>query len=112
MDPVTGEEEDRSRRSFTGDTGGLSVVFLRSGTHMGLSGVLKDLDRGDQESSVRSYCSPQAVPPELRDVPLFGPSAEVDSKGVSPVAGITEFIWKKRWDVKSFPYQVWGGKGP
>ena len=40
MDPVTGEKEDRSRRTFTGDARGLPVVFLRSGTYMGLSGVL------------------------------------------------------------------------
>ena len=111
MDPVTGEKEDRSRWTFTRDAGGLPVVFLRSGTYIGLSGVLQDLDHDKQEGPVRSYCSLQAVPSGAKDVPLSENSVGYDTRGLPQVIGVSELIWKKRWDVRRFPYRAWGEKG-
>ena len=77
---------------------------------MGFSGILQELDHDEREGPVRSCCSSQAVPSGAKNIPLPESSIGCDTRGVPQVVSVSELIWKKRWDVRRFPYRVWGEK--
>ena len=107
-----GAQDPTSPNGVVAKTGGLSVIPLRAGVHLGLSGELVFLDRSLADGPVRSSHSPKAVPQPDQDRPISLEDFDVspDSSDAHRVMGITEFIWNRRWDTGSFDYETWGYK--